>query len=83
MLPSGELLIINISHSDAQHTYRCRTYHQLTQEVIVSGNFGRIQLSGNNFHANQSYMLEQYIFMSNVNHNIHFHVECRAFILNF
>lgn len=46
MLPTGELLIINISHSDAQHTYRCRTYHQLTQEVIVSGNFGRIQLSG-------------------------------------
>lgn len=47
MLPTGELLIINVSHSDAQHTYRCRTYHQLTQEVIVSGNFGRIQLTGN------------------------------------
>lgn len=47
MLPTGELLIINISHSDAQHTYRCRTYHQLTQEVIVSGNIGRIQLPGN------------------------------------
>lgn len=47
MLPTGELLIINITQSDVQHTYRCRTYHQLTQEVIVSGNFGRIQLTGN------------------------------------
>lgn len=47
MLPTGELLIINVSHSDAQQSYRCRTYHQLTQEVIVSGNIGRIQLTGN------------------------------------
>lgn len=44
MLPSGELLIINISQSDSQATYRCRTHHRLTQETIVSNNVGRIQL---------------------------------------
>ncbi|CAG2060535.1 unnamed protein product [Timema podura] len=45
MLPSGELMILNISRSDAQRTYRCRTHHQLTQEAVVSGNAGRIQLT--------------------------------------
>lgn len=47
MLPTGELIIINITRTDAQRTYRCRTHHQLTQEAVVSGNVGRIQLTGN------------------------------------
>ncbi|XP_043479175.1 Down syndrome cell adhesion molecule-like protein Dscam2 isoform X3 [Leptopilina heterotoma] len=45
MLPSGELLIINISRSDVQMTYRCRTHNRLTQENVVSNNFGRVQLT--------------------------------------
>ncbi|XP_051167558.1 cell adhesion molecule Dscam2-like isoform X4 [Leptopilina boulardi] len=45
MLPSGELLIINISRSDVQMTYRCRTHNRLTQETVVSNNFGRVQLT--------------------------------------
>ncbi|XP_072746740.1 cell adhesion molecule Dscam2 isoform X1 [Anoplolepis gracilipes] len=45
MLPSGELMIINITRSDAQMTYRCRTHHRLTQETVVSSNVGRLQLT--------------------------------------
>lgn len=47
MLPTGELLIINVSHSDAMRNYRCRTHHRLTQEVVISSNVGRIQLTSN------------------------------------
>lgn len=46
MLPTGELMIVNITRSDAQRTYQCRTHHRLTQEAAVSRNEGRIQLSG-------------------------------------
>lgn len=46
MLPSGELLVTNVTRIDAQKSYRCRTHHLLTQEAIVSANAGRIQLSG-------------------------------------
>nr|XP_050851568.1 cell adhesion molecule Dscam2-like isoform X6 [Vespula vulgaris] len=45
MLPSGELMIINITRTDAQMTYRCRTHHRLTQETVVSSNAGRPQLT--------------------------------------
>ena len=46
MLPSGELMILNITASDAMRSYRCRTHHQLTQEAVVSRNVGRIQMTG-------------------------------------
>lgn len=46
MLPTGELLVYNVSRSDAAKIYRCRTHHKLTQESIVSGNVGKIQLTG-------------------------------------
>lgn len=46
MLPSGELLINDVSRADGSKTYRCRTHHQLTQESVVSINAGRIQLTG-------------------------------------
>lgn len=46
MLPTGELLVINVTRTDAQRSYRCRTHHQLTQEAVVSDNVGRIQLTG-------------------------------------
>lgn len=54
MLPTGELLILNVSHMDAMRSYRCRTHHQLTQEAVVSSNAGRIQLSSSYYdtHAN-------------------------------
>ncbi|KAL0115399.1 hypothetical protein PUN28_010725 [Cardiocondyla obscurior] len=45
MLPAGELMIINITRSDAQMTYRCRTHHRLTQDTVVSSNVGRVQLT--------------------------------------
>ncbi|XP_043500520.1 Down syndrome cell adhesion molecule-like protein Dscam2 isoform X4 [Polistes fuscatus] len=45
MLPSGELMIINITRTDAQMTYRCRTHHRLTQETVVSSSAGRPQLT--------------------------------------
>ncbi|GLG93725.1 Uncharacterized protein GBIM_01082 [Gryllus bimaculatus] len=45
MLPSGELMILNITRADAQRNYRCRTLHQLTQEVAISDNVGRVQLT--------------------------------------
>lgn len=46
MLPTGELLVINVTRTDAQRSYRCRTHHQLTQEAVVSDITGRIQLTG-------------------------------------
>ncbi|XP_036147344.1 Down syndrome cell adhesion molecule-like protein Dscam2 isoform X7 [Monomorium pharaonis] len=45
MLPTGELMIINITRSDAQMTYRCRTHHRLTQDTVASSNVGRLQLT--------------------------------------
>lgn len=46
MLPTGELLVINVTRIDAQRSYRCRTHHRLTQEAVVSVNIGRIQITG-------------------------------------
>ncbi|XP_065347787.1 cell adhesion molecule Dscam2-like isoform X4 [Cloeon dipterum] len=45
MLPSGELLISDVSRADATKSYRCRTHHQLTLESVESLNSGRIQLT--------------------------------------
>ncbi|XP_066603211.1 cell adhesion molecule Dscam2-like isoform X2 [Prorops nasuta] len=45
MLPSGELMIINITRNDIQATYRCRTHHRITQETVISTNIGRVQLT--------------------------------------
>lgn len=46
MLPSGELLVINVTLMDAQKSFRCRTLHSLTQDVVQSSSVGRIQLTG-------------------------------------
>lgn len=35
-LPSGELLIHNLEFSDQFPTYRCRTMHRLSRQVVVS-----------------------------------------------
>ncbi|XP_034252481.1 Down syndrome cell adhesion molecule-like protein Dscam2 [Thrips palmi] len=45
MLPTGELLVLNISEQDARHAFRCRTHHRLTQRNVPSANAGRIQLT--------------------------------------
>ncbi|XP_055691014.1 cell adhesion molecule Dscam2 isoform X2 [Lutzomyia longipalpis] len=36
LLPTGELLIHNLEYSDEYPTYRCRTMHRLTRQVVVS-----------------------------------------------
>lgn len=46
MLPTGELMVLNVTRLDALRIYRCRTHHQLTQEAVVSSNAGKIQLTG-------------------------------------
>lgn len=46
MLPTGELIVINVTQYDAQKTFRCRTLHSLTQDVVISSSVGRIQLTG-------------------------------------
>ncbi|XP_052128086.1 cell adhesion molecule Dscam2-like isoform X2 [Frankliniella occidentalis] len=45
MLPTGELLVLNITEQDARHSFRCRTHHRLTQRNVPSANAGRIQLT--------------------------------------
>ncbi|XP_020714029.1 Down syndrome cell adhesion molecule-like protein Dscam2 [Ceratitis capitata] len=45
MLPTGELLVYNITRTDAHKVYRCRTHHKLTQDSVVSSNMGKIQLT--------------------------------------
>ncbi|XP_026462860.1 Down syndrome cell adhesion molecule-like protein Dscam2, partial [Ctenocephalides felis] len=36
LLPTGELLIHNLEFSDQFPTYRCRTMHRLSRQVVVS-----------------------------------------------
>ncbi|XP_063239602.1 LOW QUALITY PROTEIN: cell adhesion molecule Dscam2-like [Bacillus rossius redtenbacheri] len=36
LLPTGELLVHNVEFSDQFPTYRCRTMHRLTRQVVVS-----------------------------------------------
>jgi Immunoglobulin I-set domain len=45
MLPTGELIIVNVSHSDADKLYKCRTYHKLLNELSISMNSGKIHLT--------------------------------------
>ncbi|XP_050319613.1 cell adhesion molecule Dscam2-like [Bactrocera neohumeralis] len=46
MLPTGKLLVYNITRTDAHKVYCCRTYRTLTQNSVVSSNIGKIQLTG-------------------------------------
>ncbi|XP_046394996.1 Down syndrome cell adhesion molecule-like protein Dscam2 isoform X2 [Ischnura elegans] len=36
VLPSGDLLVFNVDFSDQFHSFRCRTIHRLTRQVVVS-----------------------------------------------
>ncbi|XP_023234043.1 Down syndrome cell adhesion molecule homolog [Centruroides sculpturatus] len=42
ILPTGELLIRNISPADAIRGYKCQLLHQLTSQSIMSSNAGKI-----------------------------------------
>lgn len=45
LLPSGELLIHNLEYNDKYATYRCRTMHKLTRQVVIS-NSVKIRMNG-------------------------------------
>lgn len=36
LLPTGELLIHNLQESDESQSFRCRSMHRLTRQVVVS-----------------------------------------------
>ena len=45
LLPSGELLIHNLEYNDRYASYRCRTMHKLTRQVVIS-NSAKIRING-------------------------------------
>ncbi|XP_054281241.1 cell adhesion molecule Dscam2-like [Macrosteles quadrilineatus] len=45
MLPSGELVVLNVGQADGFSTYECRVTHRLTGETRVSVRHTRIQVS--------------------------------------
>lgn len=45
LLPSGELLIHNLEYNDRYASYRCRTMHKLTRQVVIS-NSAKIRMNG-------------------------------------
>lgn len=46
MLPSGELMVLNVGQADSFSTYECRVTHRLTGETKVSVRSTRIQVTG-------------------------------------
>ncbi|CAD7015508.1 unnamed protein product [Ceratitis capitata] len=46
MLPAGELLVYNITRTDAHKVYRCRTHYKLTQDSVVSSKIQLTQMRG-------------------------------------
>lgn len=48
LLPSGELLIHNLEYNDRYASYRCRTMHKLTRQVVIS-NSAKIRINGRLF----------------------------------
>lgn len=45
VMPSGELHIRHVGPSDANHSYRCKTRHRLTDDIRTSSTSGRLVLS--------------------------------------
>lgn len=45
LLPTGELLIHNLEYNDRYPSYRCRTMHKLTRQVVTSSP-AKIRMSG-------------------------------------
>lgn len=52
MLPTGELIILNVTHSDARKLFRCRALNLLSQETTTSSSMGRIDISGSSSREN-------------------------------
>lgn len=48
LLPTGELLIHNLDYTDQYATYRCRTMHRLTRQVVASSS-AKIRMNGELF----------------------------------
>lgn len=48
-LPSGELLIHNLEFSDQFATYRCRTMHRLSRQVVISS-AANVNIAGEPLH---------------------------------
>lgn len=45
MLPSGELIINNLEYNDRFPSYRCRTMHKLTRQVVASSS-AKVRVTG-------------------------------------
>ena len=45
LLPTGELLIHNLEYNDRFASYKCRTMHRLTRQVVVS-NPAKVRING-------------------------------------
>lgn len=45
MLPSGELVINNLEYNDRFPSYRCRTMHRLTRQVVASSS-AKVRVTG-------------------------------------
>lgn len=46
MLPTGELLVLNVTYSDSRKLFRCRALNLLSQETTISSSVGRIDITG-------------------------------------
>jgi hypothetical protein len=51
MLPSGELLVLNVDSSDIYSSYHCRATHRLSDETLVSTVPGKITVTGSYAYA--------------------------------
>lgn len=45
MLPTGELIINNLEYNDRFPSYRCRTMHRLTRQVVASSS-AKVRVTG-------------------------------------
>lgn len=45
-MPTGELFIHNLQHSDELQSFRCRCMHKLTRQVVISSP-ARLRVNGN------------------------------------
>lgn len=60
LLPTGELLIHNLEYNDRYPTYRCRTMHRLSRQVVVSSS-AKIRINGKSFLENLKYEISHQI----------------------
>lgn len=56
LLPSGELLIHNLEYNDRYASYRCRTMHKLTRQVVISVP-AKIRINGKSFQPHTEFAI--------------------------